>query len=185
MNGKQNAVDVLTGSNKDEANFGICGPAPASPAAAAQAHDGRRVQDRAQRKFGELADQYLQALSRRVGCRRAAGGARSVRATRSTGTCASGRRRRRSKGKKAYTYFFTHIQTVNGQPSPQGATHTAEISFAWNNPKGQANADVERRRHQARRPDVVLLGELHHQGRSERQRPAAVAANSRTWRRAR
>ena len=24
MNGKQNAVDVLTGSNKDEANFGIC-----------------------------------------------------------------------------------------------------------------------------------------------------------------
>src|SRR5215468_2077837 len=25
--GKQNVVDVLTGSNKDEANFGICGPA--------------------------------------------------------------------------------------------------------------------------------------------------------------
>ena len=25
MNGKQNAVDVLTGSNKDEANFGLCG----------------------------------------------------------------------------------------------------------------------------------------------------------------
>ncbi len=42
-----------------------------------------------------------------------------------------------AKGKKAYTYFFSHIQTVNGQPSPQGATHTAEISFAWNNPKGQ------------------------------------------------
>ena len=42
-----------------------------------------------------------------------------------------------AKGKKAYTYFFTRIQTVNGQPSPQGATHTAEISFAWNNPKGQ------------------------------------------------
>lgn len=42
-----------------------------------------------------------------------------------------------AKGKKAYTYFFSHIQTVNGQPSPQGATHTSEISFAWNNPKGQ------------------------------------------------
>jgi len=27
---------------------------------------------------------------------------------------------------------------VNGQPSPQGATHTADISFAFNNPKGQA-----------------------------------------------
>ena len=44
-----------------------------------------------------------------------------------------------AKGKKAYTYFFSHIQNVNGQPSPAGATHTAEISFAWNNPKGQAN----------------------------------------------
>ena len=44
-----------------------------------------------------------------------------------------------AKGKKAYTYYFTHIQNVNGQPSPQGATHTAEISFAWNNPKGQAS----------------------------------------------
>jgi len=43
-----------------------------------------------------------------------------------------------AKGKKAYTYFFAHIQNVNGQPSPQGATHTSDISFAWNNPKGQA-----------------------------------------------
>src|SRR4029453_3744508 len=41
-------------------------------------------------------------------------------------------------GKKAYTYFFTRIPTLNGQPSPQGATHTAEISYAFNNPKGQA-----------------------------------------------
>jgi carboxylesterase type B len=28
---------------------------------------------------------------------------------------------------------------LNGQPSPQGATHTAEISYAFNNPKGQAS----------------------------------------------
>jgi carboxylesterase type B len=42
-------------------------------------------------------------------------------------------------GRKAYTYFFTRIPTLNGQPSPQGATHTAEISYAWNNPKGQPN----------------------------------------------
>ena len=41
-------------------------------------------------------------------------------------------------GKKAYTYFFTRIPTLNGAPSPNGATHTAEISYAWNNPKGQA-----------------------------------------------
>jgi carboxylesterase type B len=40
-------------------------------------------------------------------------------------------------GKKAYTYFFTHIPTLSGKPSPQGATHTAEISYAFNNPKGR------------------------------------------------
>jgi para-nitrobenzyl esterase len=42
-------------------------------------------------------------------------------------------------GKRAYTYFFTRIPTQNGQPSPQGATHTSEISYAFNNPRGQAN----------------------------------------------
>jgi para-nitrobenzyl esterase len=36
-------------------------------------------------------------------------------------------------------YFFSHVQNVNGQPSPAGATHTAELSFMFNNPKGQAN----------------------------------------------
>jgi len=43
-------------------------------------------------------------------------------------------------GKKAYTYFFTRIPLQqNGQPSANGATHTAEISYAFNNPKGQAS----------------------------------------------
>ena len=43
--GKQNAVDVLTGSNKDEANFGICGPAPAAGRGGPRMTVGR-VQDR-------------------------------------------------------------------------------------------------------------------------------------------
>ena len=138
MNGKQNAVDVLTGSNKDEANFGICGGGGLAGRGGA-ADDRRGVQGQAaQRQFGEAADDVSEALSAsppmptrsRLRTRRAA--------TRSTGTCGSGRRRRRRQGKKAYTYFFTRIPTLNGQPSPQGATHTAEISFAFNNPKGQA-----------------------------------------------
>ena len=36
MNGKQNAVDVLTGSNKDEANFGVCAGRRLAVAAAAR-----------------------------------------------------------------------------------------------------------------------------------------------------
>jgi carboxylesterase type B len=65
-------------------------------------------------------------------------------------------------GKKAYTYFFTRIPMQNGQPSAQGATHTSEISYAFNNPKGQANQtwdDV----------DTALtpcrpMGQLHYEG---------------------
>ena len=55
--GKQNAVDVLTGSNKDEANFGICGPG-AGMAGRGGAGDDRstRSRARAERKFGELAE---------------------------------------------------------------------------------------------------------------------------------
>ena len=57
MRGKQNAVDVLTGSNKDEANFGVCpgvggrggGPGPTAETFRANA----------QRKFGDAADEYV------------------------------------------------------------------------------------------------------------------------------
>jgi hypothetical protein len=58
MNGRQNAVDVLTGSNKDEANFGRCGGG------------GRRgrggpeptletFRTNAQRRFGDAVDDYV------------------------------------------------------------------------------------------------------------------------------
>jgi para-nitrobenzyl esterase len=47
--------------------------------------------------------------------------------TRSTGTCDSGRRPSRRKG------------------SPQGATHTAEIQYAFNNPQGLQWNDVDKK----------------------------------------
>ena len=76
MNGKQNAVDVLTGSNKDEANFGICGPGAGVAGRGGQAGmTAEAFKTAAQRKFGEMADQYLQLYPVVVGCRRAACGA--------------------------------------------------------------------------------------------------------------
>ena len=54
--GKQNAVDVLTGSNTDEANFGICAGAGLTAAAAGQTMTADGVQEAAQRRFGELAE---------------------------------------------------------------------------------------------------------------------------------
>ena len=135
MNGKQHAVDVLTGSNKDEANFGVCpgvGGRGGGPALTAEAFKAG-----AQRKFGETADEYLKLYTvnsdadapsvAHVAC------ADEINWNMRQWAVAQAK-----AGKKAYTYFFTRIPTLNGAPSPQGATHTAEISYAWNNPKGQA-----------------------------------------------
>jgi para-nitrobenzyl esterase len=60
MNGQQNAVDVLTGSNQDEANFGVCGPGAGAAGRGGQGMTVDAFKSAAQRKFGELADQYLQ-----------------------------------------------------------------------------------------------------------------------------
>ncbi len=138
MNGKQNAVDVLTGSNKDEANFGICGPGVGLAGRGGGA--GMTVEafkTAAQRKFGEMADQYLKLypVSSDADAARAAHEACGDEVNWNMRQWAAAQAKH---GKKAYTYFFTRVPTMNGQPSPQGATHTAEISYAWNNPKGQA-----------------------------------------------
>jgi para-nitrobenzyl esterase len=140
QSGKQNAVDVLTGSNKDEANFGIC------PGAGLAGRGGAGTtvatfKSGAERKFGEMADQYLK-LYPAASDDDAKKAAHEACADEITWNMRQWAAAQEKKGKKAYTYFFSHVQMVNGpsgpQPSPQGATHTSEISFAWNNPKGQA-----------------------------------------------
>jgi para-nitrobenzyl esterase len=136
-NGKQNAVDVLVGSNKDEANFGICGPGvglAGRGGGAGMTLDA--FKSAADRKYGELAGDYLRLypVAADADAPRAAHEACADEINWNMRQWAAAQAR---LGKKAYAYFFTRIQTVNGQPSPQGATHTAEISFAWNNPKGQ------------------------------------------------
>jgi len=133
--GRQNAVDVLTGSNKDEANFGVCpgagGGRGRGPALTADAFRAT-----AERRFGDAADAYVK-LYGVTSDADAPAAAHMACADEITWNMRQWAAAQSAKGKKAYTYFFSRIQTVNGEPSPQGATHTAEISFAWNNPKGQ------------------------------------------------
>jgi para-nitrobenzyl esterase len=134
--GKQNAVDVLTGSNKDEANFGVCPGAGGRGRGPGLTADAFRAN--AERRFGgEAADAYLK-LYGVTSDADAPAAAHAACADEISWNMRQWAEAQEKKGKKAYTYFFSRIQTVNGQPSPQGATHTAEISFAWNNPKGQA-----------------------------------------------
>jgi para-nitrobenzyl esterase len=135
MNGKQNVVDVLTGSNKDEANFGLCfgsvgrggGPGPTVETFKANA----------QRRFGEAADEYVKLYGVTTDAQ-AQPAAHVACGDEINWNMRQWAVAQAKAGKKAYTYFFTRIPTINGGPSPQGATHTAEISYAFNNPKGQA-----------------------------------------------
>jgi para-nitrobenzyl esterase len=136
MNGKQNAVDVLTGSNKDEANFGVCGGGGGRGGGTPMTAETFKTN--AQRRFGEAADEYvkLYAVTSDAEAQPAAHVACADEINWNMRQWAVAQAK---AGKKAYTYFFTRIPTINGGPSPNGATHTAEISYAWNNPKGQAN----------------------------------------------
>jgi para-nitrobenzyl esterase len=137
--GRQNAVDVLTGSNADEANFGICPGAGLNGRAGGTPMTAATFRSTAERRFGsEAADAFVKMYN-------ASNDADAPKAAHvACGDEVNWNMRQwavaqAAKGKKAYTYFFSHVQNVNGQPSPQGATHTAELSFVFNNPKGQAN----------------------------------------------
>jgi carboxylesterase type B len=135
--GKQHAIDVLTGSNKDEANFGVCPGAGLNARGGGPPTTADAFKANAQRKFGEMAEQFLKLypVASDEDARQMAHQACADEINWNMRQWAAAQEK---LGKKGYTYFFSHIQNVNGAPSPQGATHTAEISFAWNNPKGQA-----------------------------------------------
>src|SRR5688500_15096822 len=50
------------------------------------------------------------------------------------------------RGKKAFVYYFTRVpRGADGTPSPRGATHTAEIQYAFNNPTGLNWDDVDKK----------------------------------------
>ncbi len=136
-NGKQNAVDVLTGSNKDEANFGICGPGAGLAGRGGPSMTLATFKTNAERKYGEMADQFLKLYPATTDAE-AAKMAHEACGDEVNWNMRQWAAAQAKEGKKAYTYYFSHVQKMNGQPSPQGATHTSEISFAWNNPKGQA-----------------------------------------------
>ena len=133
MKGKQNAVDVLTGSNKDEANFGVCGGGRGGNSGLT----AEAFKTNAQRRFGDAADEYVK-LYGVTSDAEAQPAAHVACADEINWNMRQWAVAQAKAGKKAYTYFFTRVPTLNGGPSPQGATHTAEISYAWNNPKGQA-----------------------------------------------
>ena len=134
--GKQNDVDVLAGSNKDENTFfggggrgGRGGGAAAAPPAAGAAMEAYIA--RAKTQYGELADTYLKlypvASDADVPLMQAQAQNDEINWNMRNSAALQAK-----KGKKGYAYFFTRVPLQNGQPSPRGASHTAEISYVFN-----------------------------------------------------
>jgi para-nitrobenzyl esterase len=141
-NGKQNDVDILAGSNKDENTFfggggggrggGRGGAAAAAPAPAAGAAVEAYIAQ-AKTTYGDLADTFLKLYPATTDADVAAARAQAQNDEINWNMRQSAALQTK-KGKKGYAYFFTRVPLRNGQPQPNGATHTAEISYTFNHP---------------------------------------------------
>ena len=120
--GRQNAVDVLVGSNKDEGSFVLRGPT------------AEQWTSRVRGRWGDLADAYLKLYP--AGSDGEA--AKSSEAAFSDEMAWHMRLYAQAQaklGRQAYLYYFTHEPPVGtGQPNLR-ATHTAEIPYVFNNLK--------------------------------------------------
>jgi para-nitrobenzyl esterase len=130
-NGKQNDVDLLAGSNKDENTFGgggagrggRGGDAPTSPVDAYIA--------RSKTQYGDLSDMHLKLYPVKTEADIAPMTA-AVYNDEVNWNMRHSAALQAKKGKKGYAYLFTRVPLRNGQPQPNGATHTAEISYVFN-----------------------------------------------------
>jgi para-nitrobenzyl esterase len=146
-NGRQNDVDVLAGSNKDENTFfggrgggagrgGRGGPPPAE-GAAVEAYVAQ-----ARTRYGELADTFLKLypVTSDADVPAASAQAQNDEINWNMRQFAAAQSK---KGRKGYAYFFTRVPLQKGQPQANGATHTAEISYAFNHPVRGGGAPLE------------------------------------------
>jgi para-nitrobenzyl esterase len=122
--GRQTDVDILVGSNQNEAGFAFFG-VPRGSAAEFRA----QVKDR----FAERGDQFLKIYPSATDAESNTAQVASFNdevAWNMRSWAMSGSKR--GKG-KAYLYFFTKIPPANGNQPSRGAIHTAEIPYALGN----------------------------------------------------
>lgn len=124
LKGKQNDADILVGSNRDEGTF-FARPGGAGASAA-------DFNTRSKERFGKLADGFAKVYP--VSTDPDAAAAQLAAQRDEFGwhmrTWAQLQEKRKNK---AYLYFFTRVPPApEGRPS-RGATHTAELSYMFNN----------------------------------------------------
>jgi para-nitrobenzyl esterase len=117
--GRQNAVDVLVGSNKDEAFFA----AQVTP---------EQFEQQARDRYGDLADEYLALYPHATDTE----AARSTAETFRDGTFWHMRLYadfQAKKGNEAYLYYFTQNPPAPAGQPPLPATHASEVPYVFDN----------------------------------------------------
>ncbi len=120
--GRQNAVDVLVGSNRDEGSFVLRGPT------------AEQWANRVRGRWGDLSDAYLKLYPAGSDAEAARSSEAAFRDEMAWHMRLYAQAQARL-GKQAYLYYFTHEPPVEpGKPNLR-ATHTAEIPYVFNNLK--------------------------------------------------
>lgn len=136
QNHKQNDVDVLVGSNRDEGTFFA---RPGSGNAA-------QFTENAKHRFNDMSDAYLKLYP--AGSDTEAGTSQLTAFRDEFGWAMREWAQLQSeRGKaKAYLYYFTHVPpAAPGQPS-RGATHTADLAYMFDNPPARVTwTDVDKK----------------------------------------
>jgi para-nitrobenzyl esterase len=141
--GRHNRVDLLVGSNKDEADF--VSLYPASPFFGLEKTTLQQFTDDARRRFGSRAIAFLnlypagssddeaRASLREAFRDEAAWNAREWALAQTRGG-----------GRKTFLYYFVHHPPVTGAQPDRGAQHGAEIPYVFNIPSALWS-DIDRR----------------------------------------
>jgi para-nitrobenzyl esterase len=135
--GKENDVDVLVGSNRDEGTFFA---RPGTNVSAAQ------FATRAKERFGNLTPGFTKLYPAGTDADAAAAQLATTRDEIGWHMRTWAQLQEKRGKDKAYLYFFTRVPPVaEGRPS-RGATHTAELSYMFNNlAPGTPWTDVDRK----------------------------------------
>ena len=135
-NHKQNDVDVLVGSNRDEGTFF------ARPGSG----NAEQFTGTAKQRFNDMAEAYLKLYP--AGTDTEAGASQLASFRDEFGwQMREWAQLQSERGKaKAYLYYFTHVPpTAPGQPS-RGATHTADLAYMFHNqPPNVTWTDVDKK----------------------------------------
>jgi para-nitrobenzyl esterase len=120
-NGRQNAVDLLVGSNKDEGTFF------ARPGLTAE-----RFKSQARQRFGVLAEEFLTLFPAPDDAQASVSSVSSF-SDEAAWAMREFAELQAKQGNNAYVYYFTRVPpTLPGRPS-RGATHVAEIPYMFDN----------------------------------------------------